>query len=131
MPDEDLLQNQDLLTRAAKLLESRHVVFEDQMELIMGVLMILLDHPTAKRNFYLLLSTELTTKLEGKVLDKICTVINKTFIMQGEDASLNDDTALELIRDYLLEHDEFIFYKNEKRILRKPKRKKVKSEKIK
>ncbi|NJM54097.1 MAG: hypothetical protein HC846_12365, partial [Blastocatellia bacterium] len=31
-----------------------------------------------------------------------------------------DDRALEIIRDYILEHDEFVFYRNEKRILRKP-----------
>jgi hypothetical protein len=121
MTDETLSKNHDLLRRAAKLLESGHAVFDDQIELIMAVLFLILEHPYGKQKFYLVLSKKLTTEIEGTILDKISAVINKTHLMKGENSSINDDIALELITQYLLEHDEFIFHKNKKRILRRPK----------
>ena len=118
--DERKKQREDLLKHVVEILQPPNPVIEDQMELIVAVLMILLGHPMGKSRCMLYLIPELTTEIEGKLLDKICVVLNKTYSMKGEEATLHDDTALELIRDYLLEHDEFIFYKNEKRILRKP-----------
>lgn len=122
----DSESDQDILVRAGKLLE-KNGIFDDQNELIVAILMLLLDNPLLKSKVQLQLSQELTTEVDGHLLDKICTVINKTYLMKGEYATLNDDVALELIRDYLLEHDEFIFYRYEKRILRKPVLKKEKS----
>lgn len=97
MTDEELSENQELLNRVAKLLGGGHAVFDDQMELIMGVLMLLLDHPLAKRKFYLVLSRKLTKEVEGQTLDKTCAVINKTYMMKGEANTINDDIALQLI----------------------------------
>lgn len=126
MTDEEVKAADDLLERVIKILNPTHRVVQDEMELIVGVLMILLDHPKARNRAHLFLTSELITQIEGKLLDKICGVINKTYLMKGEEATLADDTALEIIRDYLLEQDEFFFYKNQKRILRKslPKKKK-------
>ncbi|MGI8468372.1 MAG: hypothetical protein ACR2N3_07965 [Pyrinomonadaceae bacterium] len=126
MTDEEVKAADDLLERVIKILNPTHRVVQDEMELIVGVLMILLDHPKAGNKVHLFLTDDLTTQVEGKLLDKICGVINKTYLMKGEEATLADDTALEIIRDYLLEHDEFFFYKNQKRILRKPLPKKKK-----
>ena len=124
MTEPDISKNEDFIKRVLSLLKPRHIQIEDQLELIVAILMILLDYPPVKSKFYFFLSKELSEKLDGKLHDKICAVINKTHIMQGELAELHDDTALMLIRDYLLEYDEFIFHKNKDRILRKPKRKK-------
>jgi len=128
MFDDETAKNQGLLEHVARLLGKGGII-EDETELIMAVFMILLRHPAARNSYYLVLSYELTTKIEGRLLDRICAVISKTHVIKGEKATLNDDTALEIITDYLLEYDEFILYKNEKRILRKPTPKKSKRRK--
>lgn len=120
---DEFNKNQDILLRAAKGLEDyKH--FEEKNEIIMAIFLLLLDHPLVKKRVYLLLSSEITKEIEGNLIDRICTVINKTYLMKVENATLNDDRALEIIRDYILEQDEFVFYKNEKRILRRPNPKK-------
>jgi hypothetical protein len=123
MVEQETPDDEDLIKRVLRLLEPKHIQVEEQLELIVAVLMILLDYPPVKSKFYFFLSTELSAKIDGKLHDKICAVINKTHIMKGEKADIADDTALELIRDYLLEFDEFIFHKNEDRILRNTKQK--------
>jgi hypothetical protein len=128
MFEDEIARSQGLLEHVARLLGKGSII-EDESELIMAVFMILLRHPAARNSYHIVLSHELTTKIEDKLLDKICAVISKTHIIKGEKATLNDDTALEIITDYLLEYDEFIFYKNEKRILRKPTLKKSKRRK--
>ena len=116
-----LSEDYELLLKVTKLLEHPdHAFFEDQKEFILGVMMLLLDLPTPKRNFRIRLPKEIIDEIEGKLLDKICAVISKTYLMKGEEATIADDVALEKITDYLLEHNEFIIYKNQKRILRKP-----------
>ena len=128
MFEDKIPKNQGLLDHVARLLQKSDII-ENEIELIMAVFMILLKHPATRNSYYILLSHELTTKIEGKLLDKICAVISKTHIFKGEEATINDDIAIEIITDYLLEYDEFIFYKNEKRILRKPKVKRSKKRK--
>src|SRR5438128_705535 len=93
---------EELINRAAEIFSSRYCAINDQIELIMGILMILLEHPATKNKIHLFLTDDLTTKVEGKLLDKICAVLNKTYLIMGEESTLHDDIALELIRDYLL-----------------------------
>lgn len=127
MKEEIKLETYDLLSKASELLESDEIVFEDQKEFIMGVLFIILNRPRVKKKINLVLSENLTTEIQGTTLDKISAVVNKTHLMRGENSIINDDTAIELIAEYLLEHDEFIFHKNKNKILRKPKSSKVRS----
>lgn len=110
-----------LLLKAAESLDNRSSqTFDDEKELILAVLMLLLDQPAARDYFRIHKNSELFDMVEGKLLDNICAVINKTYMMKGDQATIADDVALEMISDYLLAHDEFIFHRNRNLILRKP-----------
>jgi hypothetical protein len=111
--------DEELLKTARELLDADSPAFALYKDLILEVLRIMLASDHSRPFVEISLSPDKTTELEGKLYDRIATVIGKTWLEQGEAASLSDDRALEIIRELLLDFDEFIIMHNRYRFLRR------------
>lgn len=106
-----------MFRQAKEILLTYSPELEAQIDLILIVLQKMLDNKHSRVE--IVLTPESTTKLEGKLHDRIARVISKTFLEKGEAAELTDDAALELIRELLLDYDETIVLRNEGKPLRR------------
>ena len=111
-------EDEDLLRTAEELLSSDSPALALQRELILEVFRKLLDTRWAKDRLKVVLSPEQTTTLEGKLHDRIATIICQTYAELGDVAPLADDEALMMIREELLDHDPEILDRNRFRRLR-------------
>ena len=112
-------EDEELLRAAEEILAGDSPAFESYKDLILEVPRIMLASDRRRPFIEVNLSREKTTELEGRLYDRIATVIGQTWLEKGEAATLSDDRALEIIRELLLDFDEFILMRNRYRFLRR------------
>jgi len=109
----------ELLTNAQEILGSGSPALGAYKDLILEVLGTMLSCTSERPFIDVVLSPEVMSALERKLYDRIATVISKTYLEIGDKAELPDDRALEIIRDLLINYDEFIIHKNKYKPLRR------------
>jgi hypothetical protein len=119
MSEEGFTADDEVIKEAREILNSDSPALETCWDLILEVLKIMLVSDHSRPIIEIALSPEKPTELEGRLYDRIATVISKTWLEMGEAAQLSDDRALEIIRELLLDFDEFIILRNKDRFLRR------------
>lgn len=105
-------KDEALLGEAESILDSAAPSLAAYRELILEILRVLLDRQPVKKRIRLVFTPEQTTLLEGKLYDQIASVVAKTYAELGDVAEVADDTALQIIRNLLLEYDRKIIDRN-------------------